>query len=162
MRPMAKYKKEYCDTLLEHMGFGRSFESFGKVVDVCHRTLYNWVEEKPEFQEAKLRGELRALYEWETIGLQGMRGEIKGFNPVSWIFLGKCRFRKYGYKDHVEDDAIRKEPDKAEAVKALEELKTMLRDQQCQPMKQSLPESSAPQLASGLLGESSKPKSMDS
>lgn len=154
-----KYRKEFCDLLISHMEKGLSFYSFGAVADVTEHTLFDWVERYPDFGEAKRKGELKSLKSWETIGINGMLGKIKGWNPVSWIFVGKCRFRKYGYRDHAPEEEKPKEANKAEAAKALEELKTMLRDTSCQPTKPSMQASSLPVSPSGLLGESSSPVS---
>lgn len=49
----SKFKKEYCDMLIEHMKLGKSFETFAGKIRVSRRTLYDWVESYPEFKEAK-------------------------------------------------------------------------------------------------------------
>lgn len=145
------------------MATGKSFDAFGGVVGICHKTLYNWMESHEDFHDAKLRGELMALNWWEGVGISGMLGEIKGFNPVSWIFLGKCRFRKYGYKDVAAEEIVPKAtPEQAHAL--LASLTEMVRDQACLPVKSSEPQSAPSSVQasvssqSGLLGACSDKK----
>jgi hypothetical protein len=153
-----KYKPEFCQKLIDHMSNGQSFDSFGAIVGVCHRTLYNWLEANDDFLIAKSEGELKALDAWEKIGIKGMMGHLKGFNPVVWIFLGKCRFRKFGYRDYEPEEDQRK-VDRTEQVAALmAHLTQMVEDKQCQPVQTySLPSSvDSPQ--PGLLGALCEPK----
>jgi hypothetical protein len=88
-----KYKKEYCEMLVEHMKQGYSFESFGaSPVCVDKVTLYRWVEKHAEFSNAKKRAETECLKFWEKIGIAGALGKIQGFNAASFIFNMKNRF----------------------------------------------------------------------
>jgi hypothetical protein len=90
-RPKKKFKKEYCDQLIDHMKEGLSFESFGAIVDCCKDTLYLWLREYPEFFDAKKRGTLHSQLWWEREGKRGMWGG-KQFNCGSWIFNVRNRF----------------------------------------------------------------------
>lgn len=153
-----KYKAAYCKQVVDYMSEGLSFDSFAGEIGVTRMTLYRWIEKYPEFQDAKSLADMKCLQWWEKAGRSGMVGKIKGFSGVMWIFSMKARFGRIGWRDIPEDQPIKKEPDKAEAERQLEALKAMLRDTACQPMKQYSPESSPPQLASGLLGECSKPE----
>lgn len=54
--------------LIDHMAQGLSFETFGAVVDVVKATLYRWVDEKPEFRDAKEMGTLKSQAFWEKLG----------------------------------------------------------------------------------------------
>jgi hypothetical protein len=162
MATPTKYKKEFCQELITHMATGKSFDAFGGVVGVCHQTLYNWLETHEDFQQAKSVGELKGLNQWETIGLAGMMGKIKGFNPVSWIFVGKCRFRKYGYKDHVDEAQLIEVIDRSEAARArLHRLEQLLEERACWQKKSSIP-LEVVQSPSGLLTESLEPESKTS
>jgi hypothetical protein len=89
----SKYKSEYCDLLIEHMKKGFGINTFGALVDTCRDTVYEWVNVHPEFSDAYKRG--REHYElfWERIGTMGTVGQIKGFNPGSWVFIMKNRFK---------------------------------------------------------------------
>lgn len=155
----AEYKPEYCEKLIAHMASGMSFDSFGGSVDVSHRTLYNWLEKYDDFLEAKGQGELKGLAQLELIGLKGMTGKIKGFNAISWLFVLKCRFRKYGYRDYKEDEGNPRIADKAEqAAKLIAHLTEMVKDTQCQPVQIYSSPSLVESPPQGLLGASSEPK----
>lgn len=88
-----KYKKEYCDMIVEHMAQGLSKESFAGAIGVDEKTIYNWEKEhKPFFQSVK-KGEAASKFFWEKLGLSGVNGDIEGFNATTWIFNMKNRFR---------------------------------------------------------------------
>lgn len=76
----SEYKPEYCQQLIEHMAKGYSFASFGAIVNVHRTTLYNWMEANPDFKDAFDEGTSKSLYWWETVGMQGTVGKLKGFN----------------------------------------------------------------------------------
>lgn len=154
-----RYKKEYCQKLIDYMSEGLSFDSFGAEVKVSRVTLYNWIEKYPEFQDAKSEGEMRSLQWWEKIGRSGMVGKIKGFNPAIYIFSMKSRFAKYGWRDIPEDITIIREPSRADVRRQLEDFKAMIRDTACQSMTPSSPERLVAPSQSGLLGASCKPES---
>lgn len=103
----SKYKKEYCEKLIEHIASGLSFESFAGVVSVTRDCLYKWTEKYPEFLYSKRIAEAKGLLFWEKIGRAGTLGQLDKitgksggkFNHISWIFLMKNRF---GWRDHVQ------------------------------------------------------------
>lgn len=69
-----KYDKAFCEPLLAHMAGGLSFESYGGVIGVCKKTLYNWTKENDDFLHAKELGtELGRLW-MEKLGIQGVQG----------------------------------------------------------------------------------------
>jgi len=154
-----RYKKEYCQRLIEYMSEGLSFDSFGAEVKVSRVTLYNWVEKYPEFQDAKSEAEMRSLQWWEKVGRSGMLGKIKGFNPAIYIFSMKARFAKYGWRDIPEDITIIREPTRADVRRQLEEFKTMIRDTACQSMNPSSQERLVAPSPLESPGESCKPGS---
>ena len=92
-----KFRKEYCDKLVDHMEKGLSFDSFSAKVRVCNATLYNWLKEYPEFAEAKKVGSAYRLQTLEAIGLKiASKG---GGSASAWIFFMK---NAYGWKDRLE------------------------------------------------------------
>jgi hypothetical protein len=98
---MAKWKKQYCEELKEHMASGLSFSSFGGKIGVSRVTLDNWKKKYPEFKKAYEDGQLRCLYFWEIMGRSGAAGKIQNFNVTSWIFNMKNRF---GWRDKKPDE----------------------------------------------------------
>lgn len=97
-----KYKKEYCEMLIEHMKQGYSFDSFGALLPdggASKETLYAWTRAHRRFLDAKKQGEMQARLWWEKIATAGMAGKIKGFNATVWVFSMKNRF---GWKDRLQ------------------------------------------------------------
>jgi hypothetical protein len=111
----SKYKPDYGAMLITHMADGLSFESFGGVIGVCAKTLYNWGESHPEFLQAKKSGETLSLLYWEKVGRDGLYNEViktddgttvtRSINATIWIFNMKNRFK---WRDKTEDE-IREE-----------------------------------------------------
>jgi len=102
-RPTA-YREEYCQQLITHRAQGHSFESFGSVIGVCRKTLYDWEKANPEFLHAKKMAKESNLATLEKIGLALMTGKIQG-NVAAWIFFMK---NQQGWNDqgNTEDDTI--------------------------------------------------------
>lgn len=94
-----KFSKDYCQSLIDHMGSGYSFESFAGLIGVSRATIYNWVE-RPDFLDAKNIAFEKSRLFWERIGLEGTQGQIEKWNPTGWIFNMKNRF---DWKDKRED-----------------------------------------------------------
>lgn len=92
-RPPIEFKPEYCDMLTTHMSQGYSFETFAADIDVCKDTLYAWVDQYPEFSDAKKRAFIKCQKFWESLGIGAACGEIKFFDTGSWIFNMKNRFK---------------------------------------------------------------------
>ena len=88
-----KYRKEYCEMLLEHQAKGLSFASFAGLVKVTHETLNEWAKKYPDLSAAKKKGNSECLLFWERMGIQGAAGKLKGFNTAAWIFQMKNRFQ---------------------------------------------------------------------
>lgn len=96
--PASKYKPEYCQMLIDSADYGTSFQGFAGKIGVERKTLYNWVEQHPEFAEAKKLFEARARFYFDKMAHMAMTGQIKP-NPVFWIFSMKNRF---GWRDKAE------------------------------------------------------------
>jgi len=83
--------------LVEHMSKGHSFESFGAVVNVGRKTLYDWADNNPEFKEAKELGDEKVTYLIEQVLICHLRGlEVKGINmkyadKATAFFMAKTR-----------------------------------------------------------------------
>lgn len=95
------YKPEYCEMLIKHMSDGYSFESFGAVVHCSKATLYNWKHDYPEFLEAQSTGSMYSSMFWEKLGIDGVKGNLDGFNASAWIFNMKNR---HNWKDKSETE----------------------------------------------------------
>lgn len=98
----SSYKPEYCQTLIEHMASGLSFESFAGKIGVDRDTLYEWTKVHPEFSDAKKKGTEACLFWWEQQGVFGLYSETtregrsvttRSMNAAVWIFNMKARFR---------------------------------------------------------------------
>lgn len=98
-----KYRKEYCDLLVEHMKSGLSYESFAAIAKCCRETLYDWEKVHPEWKEAKRKAFHECQLFWEKAGLEGMfmGGRDNPFNATVWIFNMKNRFN-WGDRVHQE------------------------------------------------------------
>lgn len=99
------FKEEYCTQLIEHMGSGYSFESFAGLIGVARSTIYEWVDSKPEFSDAKKSAFEASRLWWERQGIEGLHNttdyddsgkpiKSKAINATLWIFNMKNRFRE--------------------------------------------------------------------
>jgi transposase-like protein len=105
-RPRIEFKPEYCDLVETEMASGFSFEACAGAIGICKQTLYSWVDQYPEFLDAKRRGtELNRRF-WEKLGVDHIinvsesvregKDQIttsKSLNSAVWIFNMKNRFR---------------------------------------------------------------------
>lgn len=109
------YDPSYCQRLIKHMEGGLSFESFAGVVLVTRSTIYEWVDQFPEFSDAKKVGTEASRLFWERVGVFYMvngqtqrndKGEIvktkdESLNAAVWVFNMKNRF---GWRDKQPDE----------------------------------------------------------
>jgi len=100
----SKYKPEYCERLIEWMSQGKSFEAFGAEIDVTRDCLYKWCEQFPEFLYAKSKGKLKSLRYYEDLARDYIQGVQPNPQGSMLMFLLKCRFREFGYRDKFPDD----------------------------------------------------------
>ena len=96
-----KYKKEYCDLLINHMSSGLSFETFAAEINVVVSTIYQWTYDYPEFSEAKDLGINRCMAFWEKMGVHGAAGKLKNFNYGCWYRNMANRF-PHKWRDRIE------------------------------------------------------------
>jgi len=109
------YKPEYCQTLIDHMSNGLSYESFAGVVGTAKQTIYDWEKAHPEFLDAKQRAFALSQVFWEQKGIDGLfstsesdedgNRSSKSINASVWIFNMKNRF---GWRDRQpgEEDTV--------------------------------------------------------
>lgn len=94
-----KYKPEYCESLIYHMGRGFDFETFTVEVNVAVCTLYEWIKKHPEFAIAYEVA--RAAHKMFYQRLLIRNAKFNKGNSSSAIFLAK---NKLGYTDKTEID----------------------------------------------------------
>lgn len=98
-----KYKKAFCEMLINHMAKGFSYESFAGKIGTHRSLLYQWEKKHPEFLDAKKKAFDQCLVFWEEMGHAGTVGKLKGFQTAMWIFQMKNRFRWADrHEQHVE------------------------------------------------------------
>lgn len=117
------YKYAYDEMLIEHMASGRSYYTFAAVVHTTRSTIDGWLQMYPNFREAYEVGHSKYVQFWEDTGIDGTRGKIKGFNPHSWSFNMKNRFRWADRVEHTGEQPIQlnkvltiEEPKKVESI----------------------------------------------
>lgn len=104
-----KYEEQYCQWVIDHMAKGLSVESFAGVVHVSKSTLYEWMDNFPEFSDAVKEGREQSRLFWEKIGIDGLFNHSepgvgsKSFNTANWIFQMKNRFKEE-WRDKQEHD----------------------------------------------------------
>lgn len=104
-----KYKKRYCQDLIDHMSQGYSFESFAGLIGTTKDTIYAWSRKHKEFSDAKKAGTEASRMFWERMAVdnlinstetRGKSSSSKSLNSTVWIFNMKNRF---GWRDRVEN-----------------------------------------------------------
>ena len=95
-----KYKAEYKDVLLNLMKEGAAIEEICLELDICVQTLYNWIEQHPEFLESKKKGESFSKGWWMREGRTNL--ENKDFNYTGWYMNMKNRF---GWADRTQNES---------------------------------------------------------
>lgn len=88
-----KYRKKYCQMLIDHMAKGLAFESFASKLEVGFKTIYQWRHDYPEFQQAYQIGQAKSFEIWERLGMKGMTNPGK-LAPSIWAYNMRCRFGK--------------------------------------------------------------------
>ncbi len=91
-----KYRPEMCEKVIEFMAQGYSKEATAAHLEISKDTLYAYIEKYPEFSDAVKEGEIKSRLFWEKLGIDGVKGEIQGFNATTWIFNMKNR---HGWQD---------------------------------------------------------------
>ena len=104
MAAQCKYDDKYCQELIDHMSKGHSFRTFAAIIKVARSTLYKWVDDIPEFAEAKELAEDCSLLTLEEKLIKHQDGTQKRNSELSAItFPMKTRFSDtYSDKSKVE------------------------------------------------------------
>lgn len=83
------------------MGQGYSKEAFAGKIGVAKQTIYNWMDQHPEFLDSVKKAEEQCRLFWEGLGIEMvMAGQG---NPTAWIFNMKNRFYEE-WRDRKETD----------------------------------------------------------
>ena len=59
------YRPEYCESVVECLKDGHSLATFAGRIDVCHRSIYQWMAGHPEFADAVKRAQAKSALWWE-------------------------------------------------------------------------------------------------
>lgn len=89
MTQPTKYKPEYCELLIKHMGQGLSFRSFAGEVSCGIRTIYDWCDKYPEFKSAKEIAVAKCELYYNRLGLDATVGTVDKFNATAYVWLTK-------------------------------------------------------------------------
>ena len=101
----SKYRKEYCQELIEHMSRGFSYETFRPSGGyACNKTLDNWCAEHPDFLQAKQEAFRCCREWWENQSHRGMFHP--NFKTAAWRMNMMNRFG-WSEKSTVETDSKR-------------------------------------------------------
>lgn len=88
-----KYKPEFCDIVIAVGEEGGTLIEMAEACDVHRETIRDWAKVHPEFSDAIKRSEQKAQVWWVRLGKAATIGGVEGFNPTSYIFNMKNRFR---------------------------------------------------------------------
>ncbi len=102
-RGQTLYDEKYCKAIVQHCAEGRSLISFAVFLGVGSSTVQKWVKAHPEFAEAHIAAKEAQMVYYENIALDQAKGEIRGGNAASLIFILKNRFSEH-YRDRQEVD----------------------------------------------------------
>lgn len=98
-----KYKPEMCKTVIDLGKQGKSKTQIAATLGISKETLYDWDKNNEEFSDA-IKTAMSFSQAWfEDYGQNGMIGEVDGWNPTTWIFTMKNRFRD-DYSDTIKQE----------------------------------------------------------
>lgn len=60
-----KYDPAYCDQVVEFLTDGYSLAAFAGEIGVARSTIYEWVDQNPDFSDAVKRAQAKAVLWWE-------------------------------------------------------------------------------------------------
>lgn len=88
-----KYKPEFCDVVVKVGEEGETLVGMAEACDVSRETINEWMKAHPDFSDAVKRGLQKSQAWWERQGRLATFGATPGFNPTSYIFNMKNRFK---------------------------------------------------------------------
>ena len=143
-----KYRREFCEAIVEHCKQGYSVTTFAAVADVTPQRISEWCEYFPEFAEAVSRAKVHVLHTWEQRTLSSLQnGHVTGGQAQISLFMLKNFGRAHEEYRDTSGDALR------QTLGDLVALATQLHDQRAsQP---ALPE---PRIVEHEASESAKTK----
>lgn len=102
-----KFRKEFCQQLIDHMSQGLSFDTFAGRISVNPDSLYEWVKKFPIFSEAKKIATAKRNFLVESMYVQAAtgaevrdtKGRILKPNTAMMIYWTK---NTLGWSDKVE------------------------------------------------------------
>ena len=86
-----KYDPAFCDQVIELGKKGKSITQIAVTIGVVKQTVYNWMNEYPDFLDAITRAREESQAWFEEQGLKGIWGG-KEFNAATWAKQVSCRF----------------------------------------------------------------------
>ncbi len=89
-----KYDPSICEKVVAMGKYGASKAEMALELDIDYTTFLAWQEKHEEFSKAVKRAEQNSKGWWERLGRQATIGEVEGFNPTSFIFNMKNRFKE--------------------------------------------------------------------
>ena len=89
----SKYRPEMCEKMLDMMAEGKTDTQTCAMLGISQDSLARYRRTYPEFTEAYAKGKLLQQAAWETLGMQGITGNIKGFNATTYIFMMSNLFK---------------------------------------------------------------------
>jgi hypothetical protein len=102
-----RYKKEFCQMLIEHMEQGLSFDTFAGVIGVNRDSLYEWKNTHKEFSDAKGIATAKRnlfvekMFTAAAIGreVKDPKGNVLKFQPAMMVYWTK---NTLGWTDKIE------------------------------------------------------------
>lgn len=85
-----KYKKEFCEEVIELGKLGNSITQIACKLNVAKQSLYNWMDQHPEFLDAMTRAREYSQAWFEDKGMEGLT--TPGFNASLWAKQVSCRY----------------------------------------------------------------------
>lgn len=89
-----KYHLSMLPIIEELASQGASKVEIAVELGITRATLYNWMQDSPEFLDIMQKADQSAQAWWEKTGRQATFGAFPAFNSAAYIFQMKNRFRK--------------------------------------------------------------------
>ena len=112
-----KYDPVFCDKIIEMAAYGASKAEMALELGIAMSTFDVWQRANPQFSVAVKEAESISQGWWEKQGRIATFGGVQGFNPTSFIFNMKNRFKK-DWKDNFRNE----DPDTSDMVGVLSKL----------------------------------------